>query len=345
MEIQYAELMKKASGSMNSRISKGVLDYLSEVEEYNSPFEIINLILKNDFRHIFSIKQVAIDCSTAILLLILINIFKDAFRKVRIYETVNFVFTVFLFSPIIVTLYSMLNTAVLYIKDISTFIGVISPTVGILAASGGNLSYAKIHGVFFSLLLGASQILLNSTIPMVISVFFVLAIVDSFTGTGKLMHFSQLLKNAFFGIFAIATALFFIIVNTYGETAKISDTASSKALRLLIGNAIPIIGGTISDSLKVLGGSIATVKNRIGIGGVVFILTIYLPVLVLLWISGMLLNLVAFLCDYFSIWELKRLVLHMKYMLDFTLAGLSSIVVASLINISTFISTFPVVMI
>ncbi len=183
--------------------------------------------------------------------------------------------------------------------------------------------------------------LLNNLIPSVCTVFFGIAIVDAANLSSRMTMLSQTVKKIFYAVFSLFLTLFFIALGTQSLTAVGTDTFSAKALRLLAGNAVPIVGSTIGDALRLVGGSLVSLKNTVGSAAVAFLLLMYLPPLIIIWVNGVLINIMIFLCDYFSLGEAKETFIHIKHALGFVLASLTSVFVMGIVNVGIFIGTLP----
>ena len=154
---------------------------------------------------------------------------------------------------------------------------------------------------------------------------------------------SQTVKKLFYAAFSIFLTLFFIALGTQSLSASGTDTFSAKALLLLAGNAVPLVGSTIGDALRLVGGSLVTLKNTVGTAAVVFLLAMYLPPLIIVWINGVFMNIIIFLCDYFSLGAAKETFVHIKHALGFILASLTSVFVMGMVNIGIFVGTLPAI--
>lgn len=146
-----------------------------------------------------------------------------------------------------------------------------------------------------------------------------------------------------FGFFSLVTSVFFIIVGCQNVAAAQADTVSAKTLRLLVSNAVPIVGGTIGDALKLVSGSLVAVKNATGIAAVLFLIAMFCPVLIRIWLWSMLLSLLGFFCECAELGTAKNLFLQVKCAFDFALAVYASVVVMGFLNIGIFMGSLPAV--
>jgi len=343
MDIEYKDLIGQINEKIQTEEAKAVLDeFLNNIPNTDTPFEALYAIIKQGFFNTFPFSYLFKTLVISLGLLLFLNIFKGVFKNNQTFNTVRFFAIISISSATVFPTFKLINNATVYMRDISTFLGVAFPMLGILTAGGGNVISAKTSSLFFSLLLGGCQLVLNTILPTVITLMLGLTVIDVFLGEGKFVAISTFVKNTVFGIFSIAISLFYIIISAYGQAAKGADSISARTIKLMVGNAIPIIGGTIGETIKFVTSGIINLKNAVGISAVVFILSLFLPILICFFGSGIILNLMKCICDFLSISELKNLISHIKSMLDFSLAIFASITVAAIININAFISVLPV---
>ena len=276
-------------------------------------------------------------------ILLLVNIMKDAFKSNAIHAAIRQVLLLMIAAALLIPIYTLLQDVQTYMNDLSLFLGVLTPTIGVLAASGGNVAFASSTGTMLSVFLSITQLLINRIIPAVIMLFFGFAMMDAFSGEKRMLSLSKFVRNTLFGAFSIFTSVFFILIGCQRITAANTDTVSARTLRLLVSNAVPIVGGTIGDALKLVGGGLVTVKNAVGTTAVVFLIAMYLPAVLITWGSGVFLNLLRILCEYFGFSEVEDLLAHLKCAIDFSIAGFTFVFVVGIVNIGIFMSILPVV--
>ena len=338
MESEYSSFISNAVNSMSSDSAKKILQEISKGS--NNDLESFGVIFKS-LNNELSLTNLIKLLLFSLVLLIALNMVCGMLYGKSACKFLKYCASVCVSLAITVPTYEIIEQAVKYLSDMSTFLGVLTPTVGILTAAGGNIASAKTQGIFFSMLLSVTQLLLSKILPCIVTLFIGFSVIDTVWGARRLLPLSQFVRNTIFGVFAFLVTVFFIIVNIYSNASAGSDTVSAKAMKLLISKAIPIVGSTVSDSLKFVGANIVTVKNSVGITSVIFIFALFIPTLLLLWGCGVILNIFSLLCDYFGIGELKGSVAHLKYAVDFTLATCSVIVVTAFINIGCFMNTVP----
>ena len=340
MEDTYSDFISRAESSVNSLYAKQLLE---EIRDKNSVSEALYAIADFDFGSILQIPTWIKSAVILLSILLLIYIIQDVFKSAVVYASIRQMLLLVIAATLLLPIYTLLQDVQTYMNDLSLFLGVLTPTIGALAASGGNVAFASSTGTLLSVFLSVTQILINKIIPIVIMLFLGFAMLDTFFGEKKMLSLSKLVRNTLFGAFSIFASVFFILISCQSITAANTDTVSARTLRLLVSNAVPIVGGTIGDALKLVGGGLVTVKNAVGTTAVVFLLAMYLPALLITWGSGIFLNLFGFLCEYFGFSEVEGLLTHLKCAIDFSIAGFTFVFVVGIVNIGIFMSVLPVV--
>lgn len=77
----------------------------------------------------------------------------------------------------------------------------------------------------------------------------------------------------------LTVTIFFTVMSLQTAIQSSADGAAAKAAKMVVSSAIPVIGGTISDSLGAIQGSVALVKTGVGAFGILAALAIFLPLL------------------------------------------------------------------
>ena len=296
---------------------------------------LISLFNANDFAYeLFYLLFV----SLAILLLF--NILSGLFNC---HQIIKLCIKIVVSLSVILPVYKFLNLATEYMYDISVFLGILAPTVGTVTAFGGNIFSAEIQGFSFSVLTVICQVLLNYVLPLVTTFYVVVSVIDVFGKEGRMLAFSQFARNFLFGAYTLFIALVFMIINFYNSAAVGQDSVSSRAFKLLLGQSIPIIGRTVSEAIKLLGSGIISARNVIGLSSIIFVLGMCMPYVPVLIAYSFILNFFAFLCDYFSVPELKGTLLHLKNAVEFVIATFAVMIILIFINIGVFMNTIPLI--
>ncbi len=340
MEDTYNDFIRHAQESVKSTYAKQLL---AKIRDKTLDSDALLNADVWDIRTVLQLPSWVHSAAVLLCILILSNFLYEHLKNTAIYGVIRHVLLILIALTVFVPIYTFLQDAQIFMHDLSLFLGALIPTIGVLAASGGNIALANAGNTLLPFFLSAVQICLNVLLPSITSLFFGFVVVDVFSGERKMQPLSKFVRNTLFSLLSIFTAIILIILSVQSVAAMSTDTVSARTLRLLISNAIPIVGGTIGDALKLVGGGLVTVKNAVGTGAVAFLLALYLPVLLTAWCNSIFLNLFGVCCEYFGFTEVEGLLTHLKCAIEFSMAVFSIIFVFGIVNIGIFMHALPVV--
>lgn len=100
-----------------------------------------------------------------------------------------------------------------------------------------------------------------------------------------LSGFSTFLKKCITVILTFSSTIFSGLLAIKGNLALAGDTLAVRGVKMVIGSAVPIVGGSLSDACNSILGSFALMKSSVGAFGVLVISLVHLPVIIdlLLW--------------------------------------------------------------
>lgn len=164
---------------------------------------------------------------------------------------------------------------------------------GILIGMGRSLT----AGGACSLVFGCSQLLVwlsQSLLVPLIGMFLAMAICEATVTDLHTAGWTAAFKRCAGWILGLSTTVFSALLCLTGVINGAGDSIAQRTSRFLIGNMVPVIGGTLSESLGMVQGCFSLLKTGGGVLGIGAVLAILLPVLleVLLW-RGMLALLTA----------------------------------------------------
>ena len=91
-----------------------------------------------------------------------------------------------------------------------------------------------------------------------------------------------------------------ILVTSLGAQTTISaaaDGIASKAARAVSSNVIPVVGGSVGETLRTVASGVSYMKDIIGVGGIIFIAVLVLPTLITLILTRLAFLLAAGVAD------------------------------------------------
>ncbi len=187
----------------------------------------------------------------------------------------------------------LITSSVKTIKNMSAFMEVIFPIMlTLVTALGGIATTATYSPMMTVLSVGVAKIINNIVLPCFIATM-ALSIVGFISKDIKLNKLTKFFKSAGEIIIGVVFGLFTTFVTTNGISGAITDNISIKSAKFAIASYVPILGGYLSEGLDLAVASVMLVKNAIGVGGVIFMLSIVLAPVVKILIFSLGLKLVA----------------------------------------------------
>lgn len=141
----------------------------------------------------------------------------------------------------------------------------------------------------------------------------------------------KVIKKCVTWVMSVSMFIFSGIVTIQSSVSNASDRVTSKALKFVVSNGIPIVGNAVSDVCETVRSSLGLLKSGVGLVGIVVILISVLPSVVNIGIMRISITICETLADMFDV----------KYIKDF-LTDVSSVLSAVFSCAICFVVTFIV---
>ena len=155
---------------------------------------------------------------------------------------------------------------------------------GVIAMSGKPL----LSAAYSSVMLGMSNLLsfMNAKVLLPLTQgFTMLHVVSVLQEKHTLEPIAAFLKKCVHIILGFAATLFTGLLTLKGTLASSGDSLSVRGIKMAVGTAIPVIGGTLSEAYTSVLGSMALIRSTVGVFGILVIVLMHLPSVLelLLW--------------------------------------------------------------
>ena len=155
---------------------------------------------------------------------------------------------------------------------------------GIVTAAGKPTLALCFQGFCFS----AAQVLTSffrTSLPSVCAVYASLSVCGNISPFANTQKIADLIKNGYTMLLSFAAAMFSAILSVKSVIAGCADTVAVKGVKFVVGNAVPVVGGALSDALNSVISGIALLKSTVGIFAILVLIFINLPTLIelLMW--------------------------------------------------------------
>lgn len=151
------------------------------------------------------------------------------------------------------------------------------PLMGALYAMGGNVAAAVANHGVMSGFLAILETACSGVVVPVACALVALAILDAVTGKGSLASLAALLRRTFTLGLSFFMMLLTFVLGLQHTLAKGSDTLALRTVRFAAGSFLPVVGGSISETLRTVAGSVEYLRGAVGIGGILVVFFLFLP--------------------------------------------------------------------
>lgn len=129
------------------------------------------------------------------------------------------------------------------------------------------------------------------------------AIQDKYTFKG----IADFIKKAITVILAFFSTIFSGLLAIKGNLALAGDSVAMRGVKLIIGTAVPVVGGSLSEACSSILGSLALMKGALGFLGVLVIAVIHLPAILDLFLWNLALSFSSAVADALGQKQIKTL--------------------------------------
>lgn len=151
------------------------------------------------------------------------------------------------------------------------------PLTGALYAMGGNVSAAVANHGVMSGFLAVLETLCSGVVVPVASLCVALGVLDAITGKGSLKSLSTLIKRTFTWGLSFLMMLLSFVLGLQQTLAKGADTLALRTVRFAAGSFLPVVGGSVSESLRTVAGSVQYLRSAVGTGAILVVFLLFLP--------------------------------------------------------------------
>ncbi len=179
----------------------------------------------------------------------------------------------------------ILRGVVSYLSDLTLLVNGMTPVVLTLYASGGNVASAGVSAGALTLFLNVCENLLKRSILPFAGCCMCLS---SAQACGAGLGFSgliSLIKKSYTTALTFLMTLFCFLLGAQNIIAAGSDSLGLRAAKFVVGSSIPVVGGSVGESMKTLSAGISMLRRAFGMTGVVLIALLTLPTLLTLLLT------------------------------------------------------------
>lgn len=230
-------------------------------------------------------------CAVMIGVLILSSVLEGYTHSLRYTETRDIMAAVtalMISASLITPLIGLIRRTVGVISGTASLMLIYVPIMAGLLAFGGHPVQAG--GACVSVMTAAQVIAQLSAhlIPQMLCAYLAIGVSCGVSGRVRLGGFCEMLGKFIKWFIGILMALFSTVLSLQSTIARAGDTVASRAARMTLSSAIPLIGSALSDAYKTIQGSVDLLRSGAGVFVILAVLIAFLPMIVqaFLWLAA-----------------------------------------------------------
>ena len=216
-------------------------------------------------------------------LLILASIFGALSRSLSsesMAGAVRFCTTTAIFASIIYIQTEHFQKVELFFQRLVGIMSAMIPITGTVWAMGGNVSTATAGTSALYVFLNVCELVFAKSLVPVCCLFTALALCNTLSPEMGMRGLTGALKKTYGFFIALIMTVLTASLSAQTTLCAAADSTGARAARLVSSNVIPMVGASVGETLRTLATSVQHLKSVVGLGGVIFILLLFIPVLV-----------------------------------------------------------------
>lgn len=189
-----------------------------------------------------------------------------------------------------------------------------------VAAASGSITSASSYGmiVFF-----AAEIAVrfsSAVILPLLGMCCALTIVEAINPRMSLSGMTAAVRKAASILICFTMTVFVGLLSLQSIIGTSADTVAVKAAKFVVSNAVPIVGGAVSDAYSTVRASLSMLKGGVGVFGIIALAVMLLPPIIDLILVSVTMNIGAIAAELFGIKQLNTLLIGVCGVLKICLA-------------------------
>lgn len=287
VESQLEDLMKELPDNVKDNIISPSEESIGDIaKSYNISF-FLDFIRKKVIGYLPSHMN---NLSTSIGIIIIVSLIK---KSVHIMSTQAIMPAVDMCTSLASSL-CFLTIHKSTVTSVGNFLHILSntmlfivPAMESIYISSGSITLASVTTTGLNLIIAFTESIFAKVLSPAISACLVLSAVSSATGNKCAVFMTKMIKGLTTGILVFIMSLITLVFTMQIKASSAADGFASRAIKFALGNYIPIVGGAVSESYSIFKVSISTLKDAIGITGIVIILLLCIGPILNLVLSKM----------------------------------------------------------
>ncbi len=268
-------------------------DNFSSVFTVNGVFKILALILSDIFPDVIAAFTLIFGL---VVISAVVHALKDTVKNDALKSVLDFVSVLAISAACFAFVEILLTNTEEFLTRMNIFMVSVVPTMAALIAADGGITTSVVFGTVLAGAVSLLEIVCTSFIMPMISALLTLTLSANICAGADISGFSGMLKRLITYLLSAVMAVLTCVLTFQSIIAKSADTAAVKGVKFVLGNAIPVVGGALSDAVTTVAGSLGVVKASAGVIFSVIICVIFAVPLLKLLVWKLMFELLGSLC-------------------------------------------------
>lgn len=272
-----ADLLPEGMFSSSTEdIEQGIKEATSWEYVWDVIFDLLGLNLKAALEIFAKICALLVLCS-------LLNMMKNSIKNENMSSILTLVGSIVIASAIVEMSRAPLDRINVFFEQTKTLTNTMAPLVCSMYAMGGNVSVAVAQNFGMMTFLTIFENVCIGGLQIILGICMALAISSAFMPNIDLKPLNDAIKKTFTFFVGFIMLIFTSVLSAQTVLASKADSLGAKTVKMFAGQMIPMVGGTIGESLRTAGASIEYLRSTVGIGIIILFLIMTLPTLLSVW--------------------------------------------------------------
>lgn len=202
---------------------------------------------------------------------------KMLFRSESLRQAVALAVSCALLACVISLPYRFLTEVMAFFDRLSLLVEGMIPLTALLYAMGGNVATAVVGNAGLMMFLTLCEKFCTVALRSAVSICTALAVCSAFTPGFSMKGITNLVKRVYTFFLGFLMLLLTFSLSVQTSLASAADSVAMRGAKMLAGSAIPVVGGSVGETLKTVSASVVFLKNTVGVGGIVMVCLLLLP--------------------------------------------------------------------
>lgn len=207
-----------------------------------------------------------------------------------------------------------------FISTMRVFLEALVPTLTVLSAASGNLTFSAASAVTVSAAMTALDAVCNSVAMPMLKICFCISVSSAICGPVDLSGVSAAVKKLLTTVLALSGVAMSAVMIFQRIITKSADSAALRGIKFTVGSLIPFVGSAIGDAISTVSGSVGVMRATVGISGAVIMCTMVILPTAELLINKLFLDIASGAAAMLGLGREKRFLSEMSGVVGFLVA-------------------------